>query len=162
MEALLKESQKGIKEQNESESKAAYYIEHLQRLQAEFDNYRKRTKREKTAIAERARMAILSDLLDLYDSLQRATEKYGNCESEEVAVYREGVHLILRKFMDFLEKEGVTPIEAVGHTFDPYLHEAVMTEKGVEGQSGLVAREISNGYLYKDRLLRPARVSVYQ
>jgi molecular chaperone GrpE len=162
METMLQERVPINGTRDEEESKEAYYIDRLQRLQAEFENYRKRTEREKANIASRARMDILSDFVNLCDILKGATQKHGENESEEVAAYRKGVELILKQFTDFLSKEGVTPIETEGAEFDPAFHEAVMTQEGEEEQSGKIASELQTGYLYKDQILRPARVSVYK
>ncbi|MBN1900948.1 nucleotide exchange factor GrpE [Candidatus Sumerlaeota bacterium] len=162
METMLQERaiEGGIQEGEES--REAYYIERLQRLQAEFDNYRKRTEREKAAISSRARMDILTDFVGLCDILKGATQKHGENESADVEAYRKGVELILKQFTDFLSKEGVKAIETEGREFDPAFHEAVMMEEGQEGQSGKIARELQTGYLYNDQVMRPARVSVFK
>jgi molecular chaperone GrpE len=162
METMLQERalEGGI--QVEEEPGDAYYIDRLQRLQAEFDNYRKRTERERAAVASRARMDVLTDFAGLCDMLKGATQRHSENESEDVEAYRKGVELILRQFMDFLSKEGVKPMDTEGRAFDPAFHEAVMAEDGSEGQSGKIARELQTGYLYNDQVLRPARVSVYK
>lgn len=162
METIIQEISPENRIQIEEESGEAYYIERLQRLQAEFENYRKRTEREKTAIASRARMDVLSDFIGLCDILKGATQKHNENESEDVEAYRKGMELILKQFMDFLSKEGVKPIDTEDKEFDPAFHEAVMAEEGREDQSGKIARELQTGYLYNDQILRPARVSVYK
>ena len=161
MQSLLEE--KGVQLLPEKEESGdSYYIDRLQRLQAEFENYRKRTEKEKAAVRDLARKNILLDFLDLCDVLEQASEKHDPNETEEVKAYREGVNLILKQFRDFLEREDVKPIEVEGETFDPNLHEAMMTEEGDEEQTDMVARELRKGYIYKDEVLRPARVSVYK
>jgi molecular chaperone GrpE len=158
MELLLQEREAP----EQKESREDYYIERLQRLQAEFENYRKRVEKEKTQIADRARMDILSDFVALCDMLRDAAQQRDPNESQEVESYRRGVELILKQFMDFLSKEGVKPLEVEGQNFDPKFHEALMTEEGQQENSGRVAREIQKGYVYNDLILRPARVSVYK
>jgi len=158
MELLLQERE--APEQKESQED--YYIERLQRLQAEFENYRKRVEREKSQIADRARMDILSDFVALCDMLRDAAQKRDPNESQDVESYRKGVELILKQFMDFLFKEGVKPMEVEGQNFDPKFHEALMTEEGQQESSGRIAREIQKGFIYNDLVLRPARVSVYK
>jgi molecular chaperone GrpE len=158
MELLLQEKE-GLEQK---ESQEDYYIEQLQRLQAEFENYRKRVEKEKSQITVRARMDILSDFVALCDMLSEAAQKRDPNESQDVESYRRGVELILKQFVDFLFKEGVKPIEVEGQIFDPKFHEALMTEEGQQEHSGRVAREIQKGYLYNGLILRPARVSVYK
>ena len=158
MELLLQEKESP----EQKESQEDYYIEQLQRLQAEFENYRKRVEREKSQIADRARMDILSDFVALCDMLSEAAQKRDPNESQDVESYRRGVELILKQFVDFLLKEGVKPMEVEGQIFDTKFHEALMTEEGQQEHSGRVAREIQKGYMYNDLILRPARVSVYK
>ena len=165
MQAILDEKDRKIRKLipgETSETGESEYLERLQRLQAEFENYRKRTEREKSVIGDLARKNVLSDFLELLDSLRMAVQKKEEDENEELAVYRQGVELILKKFLDFLSKEGVKPIEVKGENFDPKLHDAMMMEEGEEEQSGQIARELQKGYYYKDSVLRPARVSVYK
>jgi molecular chaperone GrpE len=163
MEALLEKQDTLIQiDQEKDESREDYYIDRLQRLQAEFDNYRKRTIREKSEIANRARMEVLTDFLDLFDTLQKATEQQDPDESDEVKAYREGVELIQNQFSNFLKKEGVTKIETEGEKFDPNFHDALMMDKGEEDHAGYVSRELQSGYMYKDKVLRASKVSVFE
>ena len=162
MEYLLEEKQIPGNETRAVALEESEHVERLQRLQAEFENFRKRTQQEKATIAQRARKDILLDFLNLCDSLEEAAQKRKSDEHEEVAAYREGIQLILRQFKDFLEKEGVEEIETEGKPFDPNFHEAMMTEQGDEDQSGQVARELQKGYTYHDEVLRPAKVAVYK
>lgn len=137
------------------------YLEHVQRLQAEFDNYRRRVQREKDTVADKARMGLLSSFLVILDTLRIAVE-HANSAPGEMTAHQEGFRLILRQFEDFLEKEGVTDMNAEGKPFDPKYHEAMLVEPAPEGKAGIVARELRKGYMYKDVVLRPAQVSVYQ
>lgn len=145
-----------------AETPSAKMIEQIKRLRADFDNYRKRTEREKDIAADRVRMGVLKDFLDICDSLRQAAETSSPNESADAAAYREGVGLLLKKFESILEKEGVKPIETAGCRFDPHLHDAVMTEAGEPDQSGAICRELVKGYKYKNEVIRPARVSVFK
>ena len=171
MESMMEEQEK-LKQQNtnpepeENENpdseKSGEYLEKLQRLQAEFDNYRKRTNRERQQVADRARMQIMTDFLDLCDNLEQAINTGHPDESEDVAAYREGIQLILKNFREFLEKEGVEPMQVEGKTFDPNYHEAMMVQESDEENSGKVAKELRKGYMYKDQVIRPARDAVFE
>jgi len=130
----------------------------LLRKTAEFDNFRKRTERERSEFARRAAEDLLRDLLPLVDDLERAlavTPKDSDGES-----YRIGVELIHRQLLELLRKREVTPIAAVGEPFDPNLHEAVTQEPSDEHPEGTVIREFRRGYRLGDRLLRAAMVIV--
>lgn len=161
MEHLLEEKQINGNATRAETTEESEHLERLQRLQAEFENFRKRTRQEKATIADRARKDILLDFLNLCDSLEEAAQKRKLDEHEDVAAYREGILLILKQFKNFLEKEGVEEIDAEGKPFNPNVHEAMMTEEGDEDQSGQVARELQKGYTYKNEVLRPAKVAVY-
>lgn len=131
----------------------------LLRVSAEFDNYRKRTERERREIVERAAEGVLSDLLPIVDDFERALA----VEPDESAVsaYRAGVELIHRQLLDLLARRGVTPIEALGQDFDPHLHQAVATEPVTNGhRDGEIVEELRRGYRLGDRLLRPSIVKV--
>ncbi|MXY24888.1 MAG: nucleotide exchange factor GrpE [Acidobacteria bacterium] len=130
----------------------------LLRKTAEFDNFRKRTERERSEFARRAAEDLLRDLLPLVDDLERAlavTPKDSDGDS-----YRIGVELIHRQLLELLRKREVTPIAAVGEPFDPNLHEAVTEEPSDEHPEGTVIREFRRGYRLGDRLLRAAMVIV--
>jgi len=137
-------------------------LEQILRLRADFDNYRKRIEREKESAADRIRMGVLKDFLEICDSLRQAAENKSPNESPDAAAYREGMELLLKKFEAFLEKEGVSHIETAGCRFDPRLHDAVMLEEGEPSQSGTISRELLKGYKFKNEVLRPARVSVFK
>ncbi len=133
------------------------YYDRLLRKTAEFDNYRKRIERERREQAEYAAADVLSDLLPLVDDLERALEADADTGTD---AYRKGVELIHKQMLDLLRRRGVTPIEAVGHEFDPHLHQAV-THEAVPGRpEGEVVEEFRRGYRLRDRLLRPSMVKV--
>lgn len=129
----------------------------LLRLQAEFENYRRRMQREKEEVALYANQKLLLSLLPVLDNLERAL---GTPRVEGDEKLRQGVELTARSFRDTLAKEGVTPIEAVGQPFDPNLHEAVMTEEDPEQPDGTVLAEFLRGYRLNDRVIRASMVKV--
>lgn len=129
----------------------------LLRKTAEFDNYRKRIERERREQADQAVVDFLLELLPVVDDFDRALTIEGG---GSVAAYRKGVELIHAKLHDFLKKQGVKPIEAIGADFDPRLHQAVLHEESPGHREGEVIGELQRGYLMGDRLLRPAMVKV--
>lgn len=127
------------------------------RLAAEFENFRKRMARQHEEIVRTANDHILFDLLEVVDSFERALEHSDNSDYDS---YRKGTELILNQLKDLLARREVTPIEAVGNTFDPNLHEAMMQVPSDEHDEGTVAVEISRGYRQGSRVLRHSKVGV--
>jgi molecular chaperone GrpE len=134
------------------------YYDLLVRKTAEFDNFRKRTERERQALAEAAASSLISELLPLVDDLERALQAEAGDEAS--SAYRRGVDLIYRQLLDVLRKRGVRPIDALGSDFDPYYHQAVSHEPMAGKRDGEVVEEFRRGYMLGDRLLRPAMVKV--
>ena len=130
-------------------------FDRLARLQAEFDNFRKRQQKENQDFRDYALTNVIRDLLPILDSLDRALQTQP--EGEE---FRKGVELIDRQFHDALSKLGVEPIESKGQAFDPNLHQAIQTVESAEVEENHVVDELQRGYKIKDRLLRPAMVTV--
>jgi molecular chaperone GrpE len=130
----------------------------LLRKSAEFDNYRKRTERDRQATADSIAASVLEDLLPLVDDLERALAAEPGSEGAES--YRRGVELILKQLEELLRKRGVTPIEALGAQFDPNYHQAVSYEPAEGRADGEVIEEFRRGYTLGDRLLRPSMVKV--
>ena len=130
-------------------------LDRLARLQAEFDNARKRGVREQQEFREFAAAEVIKSILPVLDSFERAL-KAGGDSSE----FRNGVELIYRQFQDALLKIGVQPIAALGQAFDPRVHEAIEMVDTTEVADHHVFDELQRGYKYKDRLLRPAMVRV--
>jgi len=129
----------------------------IARLQAEFDNARKRQQKEQNDFRDYALANAIQNLLPILDSLDRALQTQP--EGEE---FRKGVELIDRQFHDALSKLGVEPIEAKGQPFDPNLHQAVQMVQSDDIPENHVANELQRGYRIKERLLRPAMVTVAQ
>ena len=134
------------------------YFGRLQRLQAEFDNYRKRIKREEATLFHRAIEDVVLDLVEVMDLFDRALEE--KHASDVPPAYRKGIELVYRVLSDVLERRGLSRIKAHGEPFDPNIHEAVMVEENKEVLNGTVVDEIKPGYLLGERLLRASAVKV--
>jgi molecular chaperone GrpE len=132
------------------------YLDSLQRLKAEFDNYRKRAAREQTEFASRAAERLVKELLPVLDDLERALEA---AEEHEEAKLEEGVRLVQRALADALQREGLVEIETNGK-FDPHVHEALLSQPDDDYETGHVLQVIQKGYRLGDKVLRPARVIV--
>jgi molecular chaperone GrpE len=132
-------------------------LDRLARLQAEFDNARKRAVREQKDFREFAAADVIKNFLPILDSFERALKAGGDSNSND---FRNGIELIYRQFQDALQKIGVQPIVSVGQPFDPRVHEAVEMVDTTEVPDHHVLDELQRGYKYKDRLLRPAMVRV--
>jgi molecular chaperone GrpE len=129
------------------------------RLAAEFDNYRKRSSRERAELADRAQASFVAKLLDVLDDLDRLVASDPNTP---LPALREGLSAVDRKLWKQLEDAGVERIDPVGTTFDPALHEAVSTVPAPEGsREHTVSATFQPGYRFKGTLVRPARVQVY-
>jgi molecular chaperone GrpE len=130
-------------------------LDRLARLQAEFDNARKRAVREQQDFREFAAADVIRNILPSLDSFERALRVGGDSGD-----FRNGVELIYRQLQDALQKAGVQPISAVGQAFDPRLHEAIEMVDTTAVPDHQVMEELQRGYKYKDRMLRPAMVKV--
>jgi molecular chaperone GrpE len=130
-------------------------FDRLQRLAAEFDNYRKRNARDSAALIERANERLVKELLPILDDLARALDA---AEEHEEAKLEEGVRLVHRSLADLLAKEGLAEIEADGK-FDPHVHEALLSQPS-DADEGSVIEVVQKGYKLGDKVLRPARVVV--
>lgn len=131
-------------------------INRLLRLQADFDNYRKRVRAEMEELESYANFNLIRKLLPVLDNMERACAVSGEC-SEGIL---EGVQMILRQFKEILKKEGVVPIECEGEPFDPSCHEAVMKEKREDVPPNTIVEELQKGYRMKDKILRASMVKV--
>lgn len=130
-------------------------------LMAEFDNFRKRTVKEKSDIIKNASETVLKGLLPIVDDFERGLEASAN--SEDPASIRQGMELIYQKLVKFLASNGVKPIESTGKPFDAELHEAIaMVPVTDEAQKGMVIDTPSKGYTINDKVLRHAKVAVGQ
>ncbi|MGL4739070.1 MAG: nucleotide exchange factor GrpE [Cellulosilyticaceae bacterium] len=140
---------------DESAKKAAEYLERLQRLMAEFDNYRKRTENEKHNLYDMAVSNTIAELLPVIDNFERALKQ--ECTDE---TFGAGVSMIYKQLLGILEKLDVTPIEAEGKPFDPAFHNAVLHVEDENLDEDMVAEELQKGYLYKEKVIRYSMVKV--
>lgn len=138
--------------------KTALYDQLLRRA-AEFENYRRRVERERSDAYQRARVEVLVEFLPVVDNFERALSSLENSGGDAEAL-RHGVELIHKQFKDALTKFGLEPVDSVGQTFDPHLHEAVTIEATDKHKENTVIEEFQRGYKIGDRLLRPAKVKV--
>ncbi|MEO6236215.1 MAG: nucleotide exchange factor GrpE [Vicinamibacterales bacterium] len=134
------------------------FYDRLLRKTAEFDNYRKRTDRERLQLSEAAAADLLQELLPLVDDMDRALK--ADPGGDATAAIRRGVELIHKQLLETLRKRGVTPIASLGVDFDPHYHMAVSHEPADGRREGEVIEEFRRGYMLGDRLLRPAMVKV--
>ncbi len=125
---------------------------------AELENFKKRSLQERSKLLKYKDEDLLRELLPVVDNLERALSNSPKDDMENPLT--QGVQMVLRMFAEALKKYGVTEIEALGKSFDPQFHEAIAQEPSANGPSNLVTRELEKGYMYKDRLLRPAKVIV--
>ena len=138
-----------------AEARAEEHLADLQRVAADFDNYRKRAARDQESLVARAHERLVKELLPILDDLERALEA---AAKHEEATLEEGVRLVHRSLAAALAREGLAEIETNGH-FDPHVHEALLTQPS-EADEGSVIQVVQKGYRLGDRVLRPARVVV--
>ncbi|SUA94999.1 GrpE protein (HSP-70 cofactor) [Paenibacillus thiaminolyticus] len=130
----------------------------LLRAQADFDNFRRRTVKEKEELAQYASSKLVTELLPVLDNFERALAAAQTGSEEQSFV--KGVDMIFRQFTQVLEQEGVKAMNAVGEPFNPEFHQAIMQVESEEHEEGIVVEEVQKGYMLKDRVLRPAMVKV--
>ena len=140
----------------ELEAKTNY--DRFLRQVADLENFKKRSAREREDISRFANEALIKDLLDVVDNLERAVAHAAGGGNGKPLV--EGVEMVLKGLLDVLAKHGVTQISAVGRPFDPSKHEAMAQVESDSHEPNCVVEELHKGYALRDRLLRPARVSV--
>ncbi|MDR7078031.1 molecular chaperone GrpE [Neobacillus niacini] len=130
------------------------------RLQADFDNFRRRTRLDIEAGEKYKAQKLVTELLPVLDNFERGL-KVG-ADNEQTKTLLQGMEMVYRSLVDALKKEGVEPIEAVGKEFDPNFHQAVMQGEDENFGSNIVTDEFQKGYMLKDRLIRPSMVKVNQ
>lgn len=154
-EVALDENEQKIAE---LEAKLAEQEDRYLRLRADYDNMVRRNKLDREAAEKFRAQSLLTDLIPVLDNLDRALQV--EVTSEEATSLYTGVEMVYRQFIDATAKEGLEVIASEGEPFDPNFHQAVMQEQDSEKESGIVLRELQKGYKLKDRVLRPAMVSV--
>lgn len=162
---LTKEDAKAAKKKAKAEKKdkSKEKIEELEdrvkRQMAEFDNFRKRTEKEKAQMFETGAKSVVEKILPVVDNFERGLAAVPEGEKDSFA---EGMCMIYKQLMTELEAIGVKPIEAVGTEFNPDFHNAVMQVESEEYESGIVAQELQKGYMYRDSVVRHSMVAVVQ
>ena len=157
-EAAASELEADLARLSQVESQRDEYLDTLRRVQAEFENYRKRVIKEQTALVDRATQGLVEQLLPVLDSFELALKNSDVAGSDDTESVRKGVELVYAELLGVLEKAGLSRVEAEGKPFDPNVHEAVMQEEG-EGEP-VVTDVLRTGYTLKGRVLRPAMVKV--
>jgi molecular chaperone GrpE len=167
-----KQNQKNQKEEklvslNESEylklkeeaENAKVHWDKLLRLQAEFDNTRKRLEKEKQDFIKFANEGIILELLNILDDLERSVE-LAESKGQDLTAFLKGVEMILAHLYEMLKEYGVKPIEAEGKLFDPHYHEALMQVENKDLPEHTIVEELQKGYLLNDRVIRTSKVKV--
>lgn len=144
-----------IKDNKTMENK---HLEMLQRLKAEFENFKKRVEKENMELSTLIKSQLIYNLLPVVDDFERMLNN-SHPNSDEVI---KGVKLIYDKLISILKDEGLRQIESIGKDFNPEIHEAVLTESGANDLDNKIFQEWQRGYFFKSKLLRPAKVTVYQ
>ena len=160
LEARIEELEKSL---GEAEAQRDEYLADVQRLAADFENYRKRAVRDQQSLVARAHERLVRELLPVLDDLERALAASEHEEAEAVHAPRlqEGVQLVVRSLREALQREGLVEIETNGR-FDPHVHEALLSQPSEEEEEGAVLEVLQKGYRLGDRVLRPARVVISQ
>lgn len=159
--------QRAAKKQARQDKKSDAYKEQIEQLEdrvkrqmAEFENFRKRTDKEKQAMFETGAKSVIEKLLPVVDNFERGLATVPEAQREDPFV--DGMNRIYKQLLTELDNLGVKPIEAVGCEFDPNLHNAVMQVESSEYESGVVAQELQKGYTYRDAVVRHSMVAVVQ
>ena len=145
-------------ELDESRTLALDYLNHLQRLTAEFDNYKKRMERERAEIIEYASADLVAELIDVMENMERGIASAS--ESEDRDSILKGMEMVYSQLKSILESRGLEPIDAVGEKFDHQCHEAMMKEPSDECPDNTVIEEFQRGYRIKDRVVRYSKVKL--
>lgn len=153
-----KRKEKTDKKQDALKTKIDELEDRVKRQMAEFDNFRKRTEKEKSAMFETGARSVIEKMLPVVDNFERGLAAVP--ESEKGDAFVQGMEMIYKQIMTELEAIDVKPIEAVGKEFDPEFHNAVMQVESEEYESGIVAQELQKGYTYRDSVVRHSMVAV--
>ena len=149
------EQEKSVEELlEEKEQEIQQYKDKLQRIHADFENFKKRSIKEKKEFVKFANEGLILKVLEAYEDLERALEV------KEDKNLREGVELIYKKLTKILEDEGVEPIETKNQKFDPYKHEALMTEDNDDYENNEIIQDLQKGYTLNSKVIRYSKVKV--
>jgi molecular chaperone GrpE len=142
----------------DAQAEAARLRDQLLRTAADFDNFRKRARREETEATKRGREGLLKDLLPVFDNLERAVQHAEG--AQEVKAVADGLRMVLKQFVDTLDRSGIKRVPTVGHAFDPTKHEAIQHLESTQYPAGVIMAEVQPGYAIGDYLVRAALVVV--
>lgn len=156
----LKKKLKTDKKQDALKEKIADLEDRVKRQMAEFENFRKRSEKEKTMMFETGAKSVVEKILPVVDNFERGLQALS--EEEKKEPFAEGMAMIYKQLMTELDGLGVKPIEAIGQEFDPELHNAVMQVESEEYEEGIIAQELQKGYTYRDSVVRHSMVAVAQ
>ncbi len=148
------------KKPNKLQEKVDELEDRVKRQMAEFDNFRKRSEKEKAAMFETGAKSVVEKILPVVDNFERGLA--GLSEEEMKEPFAEGMNMVYKQLITELEKLEVKPIEAVGCEFNPELHNAVMQVASEEFESGIIAQELQKGYTYRDSVVRHSMVAVVE
>lgn len=140
------------------DAKIEELVDQVKRQMAEFENFRKRTEKEKSSMYEMGATAVVEKILPVIDNFERGLLSAPEGDDP----FTQGMKMIYKQLVDELEKLGVKPIEALGKEFDPNFHNAVMQVESEEYETGFVAQELQKGYMYRDTVVRYSMVAVVQ
>ena len=154
---FFKKNKKQDKKDKQQE-KIGELEDRVRRQMAEFENFRKRTEKEKTAMFETGARSVIEKILPVVDNFERGLASVS--EEEKSSPFEEGMAMVYKQLIGELEKLEVRPIEAVGKEFDPDFHNAVMQVESEEYESGMIAQELQKGYTYRDTVVRHSMVAV--
>lgn len=153
-----KKKDKSDKKQEALKEKIDELEDRVKRQMAEFDNFRKRTEKEKTAMFETGAKSVIEKILPVVDNFERGLASVP--EEEKGTGFAQGMEMIYKQLMTELENMDVKPIPAVGEEFNPDFHNAVMQVESEEYESGVIAQELQKGYTYRDSVVRHSMVAV--
>ena len=153
-----KKKEKADKKQEALKEKIEELEDRVKRQMAEFENFRKRTEKEKTAMFETGAKSVIEKILPVVDNFERGLAAVP--ENEKDGGFAQGMEMIYKQLMTELENMDVKPIPAVGEEFNPDFHNAVMQVESEEYESGVVAQELQKGYTYRDSVVRHSMVAV--
>lgn len=156
----LKKKLKTDKKQDALKEKISDLEDKVKRQMAEFENFRKRSEKEKTMMFETGAKSVVEKILPVVDNFERGLQALS--EEEKKEPFAEGMAMIYKQLMTELDGLGVKPIEAVGQEFNPELHNAVMQVESEEYEEGIIAQELQKGYTYRDSVVRHSMVAVAQ
>lgn len=157
---LFKKKEKPDKKHDKLKEKVNELEDRVMRQMAEFENFRKRSEKEKTAMFDMGAKSVVEKILPVVDNFERGLQAIP--EEEKGSAFSDGMLMIYKQLMSNLEEIGVKPIEAVGSEFNPDFHNAVMQVESEEFDSGIVAQELQRGYLYRESVVRHSMVAVVQ